>query len=334
MGSLWGGNPDQQLGSSRNNSVTLGPNGQIYVLEYATDRVMVFSGDGEFVNSFGGPGEGPGELRGPVAMTWDDMDRLWVAEGQGRYRRLRFKRLVPEDRAKISPSFLKRLQRPLVWKAGGTLIEEAGDGDAEVVLYLRVDTLGNFVDTVAVIPTPKLSPGFRGIRMRPSWEALHFVVQHYQADLRWALGPDGTVWSAETGRLRLTQTALGGDPIRIVETSHRVTQLGPWDHAKIADGLNEAGISRRDVELVRPAVHGVHVMDDGHVLVGIIERVGEVPSTFDVFDPEGLYLGAIDLGFGISHRSLPALVGDTIIAVTPGALDVPYLVRATIERPQ
>jgi len=73
-------------------------------------------------------------------------------------------------------------------------------------------------------------------------------------------------------------------------------------------------------------------MDDGHILVAIVEEVGEIPSTFDVFDPEGLFLGTIDLGFGISRRNLPALVGDTIIAVVPGALDMPYLVRATIRR--
>ena len=85
VGSLGGKNPDGELRHATNNSVTLGPNGQIFVMEYAADRVMVFSGDGEFVKSFGGSGEGPGELGGPMAMTWDGMDRLWVADRRGRY---------------------------------------------------------------------------------------------------------------------------------------------------------------------------------------------------------------------------------------------------------
>ena len=168
-----------------------------------------------------------------------------------------------------------------------------------------------------------------------SGESFHFVRRHYQPELRWSLAPDGTVWTAETGRLRLVQIAPGGDTVRIVETSHRTAELDQRDQALIAKGLQEAGISRGDVELVRPVVHGIHVMDDGHVLVAVIEEVGEVPSTFDVFDPEGYFLGTLDLGFGMSRRChLPALVGDTIIAVVPGSLDVPILVRATIKRPK
>ena len=92
-------------------------------------------------------------------------------------------------------------------------------------------------------------------------------------------------------------------------------------------------MSRQDVELVRPLVNDIYVMDDGHMLVGIIEQVGEDPSIFDVFDPEGYFLGSVDLGFTIPYRNIPALVGDTIVAVTPGLLDVPFLVRATIVRP-
>ena len=104
------------------------------------------------------------------------------------------------------------------------------------------------------------------------------------------------------------------------------------DRALIAEGLREAGMRRGDVELVRPLVAAIHVMDDGHVLVGIVEKVGEATSIFDVFDPAGFFLGTIDLGFVIPNRNLPALVGDTIIAVTPGDLDLPHLVRATIKR--
>jgi len=52
-----------------------------------------------------------------------------------------------------------------------------------------------------------------------------------------------------------------------------------------------------------------------------------------VFDPEGFFLSTVDLGFRLHSRNIPAIVGDTIIAVTPGDLDLPYLARATIRRP-
>lgn len=38
VGSLWGRNPDEELSYSRNNSVTLGPNGRIYVWRDPTGR--------------------------------------------------------------------------------------------------------------------------------------------------------------------------------------------------------------------------------------------------------------------------------------------------------
>lgn len=82
----WGQNPAEELSYSRNTSVTLGPNGQIFVLEFATDRVAVFSGEGEFVRSFGRRGEGPGEFSSPMAMAWDGADRLWVGSSHPPHR--------------------------------------------------------------------------------------------------------------------------------------------------------------------------------------------------------------------------------------------------------
>ncbi|GEM_PF-1777191 len=333
VGSVWG-SPDEEP-TSGINSVTLGPNGQIFVLEFSTDRVMVFGGNGEFVRSFGGAGEGPGELDAPTAMAWDGWDRLWVADGlRGRYHVFdstgAFEKTVPRP---VRAS--KRRQHPLLWENAGILIDETVTiGGPTKVLYLRVDTLGQVTDTAAVIPLPEPSRGFRNLVFRRSWESLRFVRAHYQPDLRWSLAPDGTIWSAVTGQLRLVQTTLSGDTLRVVETSHRTAEFDRADRAVIAEGLGEAGISRGEVELVRPVVDGIHVLDDGHILVGIIEQVGEDPSILDVFDPSGFFLGSVDLGFRISRHKLPALVGDTIVAVTSGAFDVPYLVRATIKRPR
>ena len=332
VGNVRGG-PDE-LTTPRNNSVALGPNGQIFVLEYSTDRVVVFSGEGQLVRSFGGPGEGPGDLHQPMAMTWDEADRLWVAAGlNGRYHVFDstgvFQKSVPRPVRSVN-----RIQHPLLWEETGTLVDETVTRTGpDVVLFLRVDTLGQVVDTMSVLPKARrFRSGRVPMMIRPGQEALRFLATHYLASTRWSLAPDGTVWSATTGRLRLVQTDSSGDTLRIVETSHRPASFDRRDEAAISEGLAEAGVSRQDVELVRPLVNDIYVLDDGHILVGIIENVGTDPSTFDVFDPEGYFLGSVDLGFTIPHRNVPALVGDTIIAVTPGLLDVPFLVRVTIVR--
>lgn len=333
VGSVWGGT-DEAVTTGRNNSVTLGPNGQIFVLEYRSARVSVFSEGGEFVRSFGGSGEGPGEFRGPHALAWDGTNRLWVADGlNGRYHVFdstgTFQWSVPRPVRAVN-----RIQHPLVVEGVGTLIDEgAMVRGPSTVVFVRVDTMGHVVDTMAVLRKPELSGGFRNVILRPSQESLRFIANHYIPRLRWSLAPDGTIWSASTDRLRLVQTTSSGDTIRIVETSHRTSAFDRADREVIADGLAEGGISRQDVELVRPLVNELYVMDDGHILVGIIEEVGEDPSLVDVFSPDGHFLGSLDLGFGLPRRNVPALVGDTIIAVTPGILDVPFLVRVTIVRP-
>ena len=316
--------------------MTLGPNGQIFVLEFSTDRILVFSGDGEFVRSFGRSGEGPGELRSPMALAWDGTDRLWVADGlNGRYHVFdstgSFQKSVPRPVRSVM-----RIQHPLQWEGTGTLVDETvGFDSPRPVLYLRVDSVGQIIDTVAVAPkSPRLPTGFQTVIIRPSQESLQFIVNHYIPRLRWSLAPDGTIWSASTGRLRLVQTTPRGDTIRVVETSHRTPTFDRADEKAITEGLAEGGISRQDAGLVRPVVNEIYVTDDGHVLVGIVEKVGDAPSLLDVFSPEGYFLGSVDLGFGIPRRNLPALVGDTIIAVTPGIFDVPFLVRATIRRPE
>ncbi|MDE2793665.1 MAG: 6-bladed beta-propeller [Gemmatimonadota bacterium] len=331
-GSQWGENPDEELSDSKNTTVTLGPNGQIFVLEFATDRVAVFSGEGEFVRSFGRRGEGPGEFSWPMAMTWDGADRLWVGAGQGgRYHVFDSTGVFQKSVARPVHAAAS-LQHPLFWENAGSVVEEAaGEG---VVLYLRTDTLGHLIDTAAVIRRLERPPALQDLLPLPTWKSFRLVEGHYVPRLRWSRAPDGMIWSAASGELRLAQTTPNGDTLRIIETSHRSAEFDAADRAVIAEGLAEAGISRDDVELVRPLVGAIHVMDDGHILVGIIERVGEASSIFDVFDPEGFFLGTVDLGFSLPDRGVPSFVGDTIIAVTPGDLDLPYLVRATIKRPR
>ena len=183
------------------------------------------------------------------------------------------------------------IQHPLLWEETGTLVDETVTmtGPSKV-LFLRVDTLGQVVDTASILATPpRFRTGLPGIStMIRGRDAFRFLTRHYLASGRWSMAPDGSVWSAMNGRLRLVKTDSNGDTLRIVETSHRPESFDRRDREAISKGLAEAGLSRQDVELVRPLVSEIYVMDDGHILVGIFEQVGEDPSTFDVFDPGGV----------------------------------------------
>jgi hypothetical protein len=52
---------------------------------------------------------------------------------------------------------------------------------------------------------------------------------------------------------------------------------------------------------------------------------------FEVFDPEGRYLGRVLLPFRLA--SVPVIRGDVLVGVTENELEVPFVVRARIVKP-
>lgn len=69
----------------------------------------------------------------------------------------------------------------------------------------------------------------------------------------------------------------------------------------------------------------------------LVQIAGEMKAQtpiLDVFDPDGRFMGSIDLGFPLQTNALHAFKGDTLAVVTLGELDVPYVVKAVIRRPK
>ena len=70
------------------------------------------------------------------------------------------------------------------------------------------------------------------------------------------------------------------------------------------------------------------------------ERRGEIPTrtwvepvAFDVFEPDGRYLGMVRAPRGFSTRPQPVFRGDTVWATVRDDLEVPYIVRFRIQHP-
>jgi hypothetical protein len=303
--------------------VGLSPRGEIVVIDPQAGVVTVFDGDGTFVRQLGGPGQGPGEFVNPMAMTWDPRGDLWIADPF-----IRRYSVFNED-----GSFVKTVPRPIrgissrhqILFAGPSSIVDQGAGRSEVP-FLRVDTTGAIADSLAAVAVPT-----RRLGTPPMPSDFDTSVLAYLPNVLWALAPDGTLWLAESGSLRLIQRTMSGDTLRIVETSHRNAELSGSTRRMVDRELSKLG-SNLEYDLVRPVVESLDVLSDGHVLVRIVEEVGVDSDLVDVFDPEGRYLGPLRLGFQLSRRNMSAFAGDTIIAVAIGEYDVPYVVRAHIRR--
>lgn len=316
--------------ADRLTSVAVGPGGRIAILDFLMREVILLEADGSLVRRFGGLGEGDGELSSPTALAWDGQGRLWVADSYvGRYALFdsagAWLGSVPRPVRSVA-----RLQHALVLESGGSLVDESAQGGG--VRFVRVDGTGTVTDSLAFLPQPRTSLLERLFTL-PEQDAFKHVVRYYRPKLRWSLAPEGTVWMARSGELTLIQLDLAtGDTLRVVHTAHRRPPLTDEDEEAIRRGLAEVGVERAELELVRPVVQSVHVLEDGFVLVQVVDEVGVEASTFDVFDPSGDYLGSVDAGFGTSELGIPALVGDTIVAVARGADDAPWVVKAAIRR--
>ena len=71
--------------------------------------------------------------------------------------------------------------------------------------------------------------------------------------------------------------------------------------------------------------------DTGHLWV--LREGSDDHWFFDVFDPEGIYLGAVDLPVVPSLFAPPVIGPGSILVVTHDELDVQYVVRYEIRRP-
>lgn len=131
------------------------------------------------------------------------------------------------------------------------------------------------------------------------------------------------------------QWSVEGRALRIVETTHRPQRLSPAERGRMARELEGRGLTVHDPEaLAFPLVQAIHVLPDGHVWVQIRgEALDNASRTLDVFDPEGRFLGTVEAPFRLARLGIPAARGDTLAALVLEELDIPFVVRATIERP-
>jgi hypothetical protein len=298
--------------------------GRIGVLDPTVNEIKIYEGSGSYVRTIGGSGGGPSKLSAPSAMAWDPAGQLWVANAfNGRYT-------VFDTSGNVVKTVPRpvhgqaRFQAQLIFRSSSELLDEAV-GPAGKVFLLKVDTLGSVVDTLLTIAQPdrplfRIPPGFD----RTAVQYLPLLV--------WRIAPDGTVWMAESGQLRLIQTTITGDTIRIVETRHRERSLDGALREHLEREFRKVDVDLGRYRLVWPLVQSINVLDDGTVLVQIADEPGVPGHLLDVFDRDGRYLGPLDLGFRMTLRGAAATAGDTLLAVALGESDVPYVVRMTIER--
>ncbi|MGH7500933.1 MAG: hypothetical protein ACREL7_04170 [Longimicrobiales bacterium] len=326
------GDVNQAFGMLTN--VTLGPQGEVLLLDFQDQSISVFTGNGTFRRRIGRSGQGPGEFDGPLSMAWDWLNRLWVADGWN----FRYSVFDSEGRP------IKEIPRPfrsatgwrqsMILRRDGTMVDEFAltRNGKSFVAFAVLDTTGAVRDTLHVLPRASSVD----ITVSPEWllragQALKSL-RRFQPRMIYTLMPDGSVWFARTDEYRLHHRAANGDTLLLIDASHRNLALTRAEQNMIEAEMAKTGLEPSTFQLGRQILQAIRLLHDGHVLVQIEEEPGQPGRLFDVFDPTGRLRGSIRLNHDLDPSVRWADRGDTIIAVTFGELAVQYVVRLTIHR--
>lgn len=333
IGALESGGPDQ-FGQVADVAVDDG--GRIYVLERQAREVRVFGPDGQHVRTFGSQGGGPGELESPLGLEWGPEGNLWVSDfGNRRWE------VFDSSGARVADHPFEGLSFGGEWGPDGLLYQNASvrgeDGFRQVVVRSRVgddedDVRLSAVDTLS---RPDLEDGeVVEVTSNQGGNRLvfRFPVPLTPRSLMALVPPDGW-WLTDPGsRYRLARIGFGGDTSLLVEREYEpVPVTAEAREQATADLPGDAEVPPDRIPDVHPPVRGLQPTPDGGLWVR--RQVGPDRQGFDVFDPEGRYLGEIASDVPVDRLSVDVFEDDFVYGVLRDELDVPYVVRLRIERP-
>ncbi|MCP4549828.1 MAG: hypothetical protein GY835_25515 [bacterium] len=306
--------------------------GSVYLLDRQLAQVPVIARDGTHLRTLGRAGEGPGEARRPVDMTFLPDGRLGIVKPHPGS----IVTLQPDG----TPSSTIFTQAPEAGNGhghsfsglhaaacrGGNLVLDCskgmpGPGKQKSDLYLAAhDSEGRelcryFLKT--------LSMDFTNCHMSEA-------ADDRPRDGRWTVGPDGRVYIASERNSYLVRVfEPDGTLLRTIERDYRSLKRNADETAVIRQYFEDyaaelPGGCGYDFEPTRQDIETLHVTDAGNLWVRTSRSGYEQPPgvimTLDEFDGEGRYLGQVLLpgGFDADRDLLFMPGGDLLVVVVGG----------------
>jgi hypothetical protein len=311
--------------------------GRFWLFEGQAQELRVFAADGRFVRAVGRQGEGPGEFNRVIGMDWGADGNLWIADPSNN-------RLSVVDTTGVFVASHPTIGGVVVqpWPGGfddaGRFYTYGVDTTVEddfALVMVRHDLDLQPIDSVA----PPEYPGEREyyeLRNDDNWMMTGVP---FTPSLEWRLGRDGTYWAGLTGEYRIFQLSWGGDTLRSIRREYEPLPVTSADLDDARDRLEwfiEAGgkVDWSRIPATKPAFEEFVLDDAGYLWVQMIAAPDMEGRLFDVFDPEGRYLGEVQAPFPVEFYPAPIFRDGYMYAVTEDELEVPFVVRARIERPE
>jgi hypothetical protein len=355
--------PDEYMFGSLQ-SLAVAADGSIYTFDRHATELRKYGPDGVYLGTFGREGGGPGEYKRPdgglavlsdgrVVLRDPGNTRLTVYSAEGEYLegwRIRgsfntSRQLYRDSADAVYTMILLDPQADVTeWSYG--LVQYSSDGqigdtfpapvyDYEPPRLVAREQIGDDTNT-SVNSVPFTPTAFW--TFSPLGYMVGGLSTRYAIDL--FVAPDSV--------LRIERANWDSAPVlaaekeereRIATANMRYTQPNwRWNGPPIPDtkppfaGVLIGERGRLWVILHQEAYHIEPQEPERQLAPGEIpEQTWFEPVAFDVFEPDGHYLGMVRTPRGFSTYPTPVIRGDTIWAVVRDELDVPYITRFHIE---
>jgi hypothetical protein len=346
--------------------IALGPDGSIYALDRQVPVVRQFDAEGKFIRNIGRRGQGPGEMRSPsgIAMSRDRRLLLWDTANWRINIYSATGDILPQitTPSGSSGSSMAQYARALMVDTAGRIVTRktlfTGPLDPRPTVWLRFAPNGAPIDTVYAPPSPFTTPElvasnerFRKTNAVPFWPQRHVTMSPFGYIVagfpnRYAFEihrPDGAVISIrrDVKPEPVSRQERTGARKEIEESMRQTVPTWSWSGPDIPD--------------TKPYYEGLQVALDGRIWIVLESEVGPRagsvsmgggsgparsrstvsgppakpprPARYDVFEPDGQYLGQVQVPAKVSSV---VRRGDHVWAIAYDEDDVPRIKRYRI----
>jgi hypothetical protein len=343
VGTLAGEGPES---FGRIRSIAVLDDGRFAVADALAEEVRLFDRDGRHLRTFGGEGQGPGELMGMQGVFLDHEGMLRVAE----QRNARLSVFDPDSglvRTLPVQIFSYGFRGPwaaAIDSAGRTAVASAGQyGEGRYWNMLRLyDSSMNQLDS---IPYHEYTNALHEGDPPGAWlitlgNGFTFAQVPFFAQPWQIVDPSGEFWTSAEGaaQLEVARWAPPGDTSLVLRSLRPPEPVTAAERdsamAEVVSSLEQRiqRVPKLDpgrVPSTKPPLYGMSLDGLGRLWVQLTDEHADT-TVYDIFDRDGRYAETLTLPVRVDPWIPPVLRGETVWVVVKDDADVQYVVRARI----